>query len=497
MGRILTKRIRDRKQIPLPAADRTTRVVLRNRRSLLVTIVAAIACGHIGAAPTSGDEPAIVEALGAYFASDDSDRRDALVRQIESDPAYARDKVSVWLHAASSFDPIKHSTLVMRIPIGRKKPRTVRLRLPKGYDAGRAWPLLMVYHGSGGNAKNFLRFVEQLLGEQADEFIIAAPHDYRQTVVDLPGPPSAEHPTIRHAIRQRVHVDSDRMYSLGYSLGGYATWTFATLHADRFAGAIALASTFSFPSEGALWEAMLPNLNHVPILHVWGGKDPLPCPGFGGRRARMTISQLNRRFAAILPKIDANITSHMLPEKGHGGVTPAPDQLQRILARRRVRNPRHVEHTFRHLYQGLAYWLQAETWLGDRWDTAFHQEVLRELNTSDDAEEIIMRKVVDRMARLVGTLRGQSISIRRRHVGDLVVWFSEDLIDWTQPVKVVVDDATVFEGAVKPNLHACLEQARTTLDFDRLRWAGLRVSRDGKAEVITKANPATKPPAPW
>lgn len=453
-------------------------------------MVTAIACGHAGALPTSGDEPAIVVAIGAYFSTDDPDERETLVRRIEQDPEYDRTKVSEWLHAASKFDPIKRSTLVMRIPIGHKKLRTVRLRLPKGYDAGRAWPLLMVYHGSGGSAKNFLRFVERLLGPRVDEFIIAAPHDYRNTIVDLPGPPSAEHPMVWRAIKKRVHVDSDRMYALGYSLGGYATWTYATLYADRFAGAIALACTYSFPSEGQLWEAMLPNLNHVPILHVWGDQDPLPCPGFGGRRARMTISQLNRRFTALLPKIDADVTSRMLPGIAHNGVVPPPDQLQRILAKRRVRSPKRVEHTFRNLHQGQAYWLEAETWLGDKWDEAFHQHVNDELNADDDSDDAVMQQVVERMGHLAGSLKGQSISVQRRHVGDLVVWFSNEMIDWTKPIKVVVDDANVFEGRIMPSLHVCLEQAGRSSDFERLRWAGLRVNQDGRVQFITYTNPS-------
>jgi hypothetical protein len=38
---------------------------------------------------------------------------------------------------------------------------------------------------------------------------------------------------------------------------------------------------------------------------------------------------------------------------------------------------------------------------------------------------------------------------------------------------------------LKPDLHVCLSQAARTLDFDRLRWAGVRVDPRGKAGPVT------------
>ncbi len=61
------------------------------------------------------------------------------------------------------------------------------------------------------------------------------------------------------------------------------------------------------------------------------------------------------------------------------------------------------------------------------------------------------------------------------------------MIDWSQPVSVTVDGKRVFVGTLKPDLLVCLLQAARTYDFDRLRWAGLRVRGD-VATVVTEAN---------
>ncbi|HYG64448.1 MAG TPA: hypothetical protein VEL74_17855, partial [Thermoanaerobaculia bacterium] len=72
-----------------------------------------------------------------------------------------------------------------------------------------------------------------------------------------------------------------------------------------------------------------------------------------------------------------------------------------------------------------------------------------------------------------------------RHVGDFTVWIGDGMVDWNQPVTLVVDGKKVWEGDLDPDLHLCLAQAARTRDFDRLRWAGLRVDDDRRVSVVT------------
>jgi hypothetical protein len=77
------------------------------------------------------------------------------------------------------------------------------------------------------------------------------------------------------------------------------------------------------------------------------------------------------------------------------------------------------------------------------------------------------------------------LKVETRHVGDFTVWIGDGMVDWSQPVTLVVDGKKLWEGDLDPDLHVCLAQAVRTRDFDRLRWAGLRVSARRDVTVVT------------
>jgi ribonucleotide reductase alpha subunit len=61
----------------------------------------------------------------------------------------------------------------------------------------------------------------------------------------------------------------------------------------------------------------------------------------------------------------------------------------------------------------------------------------------------------------------------------------DGMIDWEQPVILVMSGRPAFEGRLEPELYVALSQAARTWDFDRLRWAGLRFRGGGKARPVT------------
>jgi hypothetical protein len=83
-----------------------------------------------------------------------------------------------------------------------------------------------------------------------------------------------------------------------------------------------------------------------------------------------------------------------------------------------------------------------------------------------------------------------------------VIWLGDGMVDWAKPITVVANGREAFAGKVAPDLAVCLAQAARTLDFDRLRWAGVKVARDGRAALVTaedrflevvSARPGTNP----
>jgi hypothetical protein len=59
-------------------------------------------------------------------------------------------------------------------------------------------------------------------------------------------------------------------------------------------------------------------------------------------------------------------------------------------------------------------------------------------------------------------------------------------------VTIEVDGKVVFSGKVAPALELALARAKATMDFERLVFAGIRVSASGDASVVT----ATAMPEP-
>jgi poly(3-hydroxybutyrate) depolymerase len=441
--------------------------------------------------PDEGATPAAPAALladlAAFFRTEDRERRAALASSVAAHPAFERSRLGAWLHRLDLWETLPPGRRDLAVPVGCGEVRPVLLRVPKGYTPERPWPFLYLLHPSGSNGPSFLGYLEQLLGPRIDDFLVAAPSHYRQTGLDAPAPFTIDHLAIFQAVRRVAHVDADRTYAIGYSTGGYAAWAVALFHADQVAGAVAIGSVFTVPpGEDGLWKSVLPNFAQVPVMHVWGSRDSMPVIAMGSRDSMGTMAEVNQRFREWTKKMDLPIEDCRIPGRGHGGLKPPSGPLAELLARRRVHYPRQVDHTFRHVHQGHCYWLEAHTWEGPHWGPQLPR-VDRKPGEND--AHALGRTVKDLLGTLRGEISGQRLAVDRSHVGDFTVWVGEGMLDWQAPVEVEVAGRKVFEAPLQPDLLVCLEEAARTFDFDRLRWAGVRVEARGAAEPVTGRTP--------
>jgi predicted esterase len=431
-------------------------------------------------------EPEIVADLTAFFRTADTGERARLAARVASDPAFRRDRLTGLLHRMSLWAPVAEGRHVIQVPVGYGETRDVTLRVPRGYAPDRAWPLVYALHPSGGDGPSFIGYVEALLGPRVEEFLIAAPSHYRQTGLDAPAPFTVDHTAILRAVRRTLHVDGGRQYALGYSLGGYASWAVACLHADELAGAVPISSAFSIPpTAGGLWRAMVPNVLSLPILNVWGALDNLVVFGIEGEPLG-GIADLNRPFALWVAGLLPLLTNVEIPNAGHGNARPPQPALEAILSSRRVDQPKLIEHNYRHLHQGHAYWLEASAWSGPAWGVG------RPAVTPQPGEsraQALERTLAGLLGHLRGELVDQSVRVETRHVAELTIWFGDGMIDWQRPATVHVDGRAVFAGTLSPDLLLILTEAERRFDLDRLRWAGLRVREGGGAEAVTATTP--------
>jgi pimeloyl-ACP methyl ester carboxylesterase len=439
--------------------------------------------------PSAQADPASL--VRAYWAERDAGARSALAGRLASHSDYRPSRLREWLHESVPFEDLASGTSTITVDAGAGETARVTLVLPEGYRRDRAWPLVYALHPSGEPADTWAGQVQRMLGRRARDFVIASP-EYRQNYIAAKPPFVAEHAAILDAVGRRVHVDANRVYAFGYSKGGFAAWYVALYFADRFAGAVSLAAGFDVaPGADGFWRQLVPNVAHVPVLNAWGGQDPLVIRDLAEKPAG-TFAESNRWFEQAVRGMGLPITNIEVAGGVHNQLAPPGEPIVDILNRRRAADPPRVSHVFRHLHQASSYWLEGLTWVGDSWGEPWPTREAARPGESDAAA--LARTLEPLLGRLAGVREGQVIRVTRQHIGDIVVWFGERSVAWGEPVSIECDGKVVFSGRLAQDAELALARAKATMDFERLVFAGIRVSAPGEASVVTAA---TMPEPAW
>lgn len=190
--------------------------------------------------------------------------------------------------------------------------RTYSLYLPPSYDASRPWPLILAFHGAGGDG-GVAEFVGLDIAAARAGFILAAPDGVGGswalgcggcTVADQMGIDDVRFVSLLIAhLARHLSVDLDRVFGAGLSDGG----TFSNRLACELplAGAAVVAGTLFNPGrcqpERAVSmvafhgtnDSIIPFANGVSPVHIWASLDgcapeptvtPLPDPEDDGTR---------------------------------------------------------------------------------------------------------------------------------------------------------------------------------------------------------------------
>jgi hypothetical protein len=196
--------------------------------------------------------------------------------------------------------------------------------LPEGYgeDAGRSWPLILFFHGTGDIGEN------PYLLAKASPFlyirekgplgcIIAAP--LLRTRASSGFFPDAYLEGALDEILAAYRVDPSRVYATGLSLGGEAVYEIATLRPGAFAAIAPLAAfSRSIPA--------LASVTGMSVLAIHGAAD------------RVVPPKLGRAPAEALAKAGADVVFELLPGHDHDVWTDSysdPMFYERLLSKRR------------------------------------------------------------------------------------------------------------------------------------------------------------------
>lgn len=154
--------------------------------------------------------------------------------------------------------------------------RTYLVHLPASYEAGRASPLVLVFHGGGGRSAG----VDRLTGLNAladrEGFIVVYPeavdrqwNDGRRARAVSGVDDLAFVETLLITLAQKYNIDRSRVYACGISNGGFFAEYLALKMPDRLAAVGAVAATV--PADLRAVGSGRP----VPIVFFIGREDPL------------------------------------------------------------------------------------------------------------------------------------------------------------------------------------------------------------------------------
>ncbi len=155
------------------------------------------------------------------------------------------------------------------------------LYIPKNYDANKKYPLVIMLHGAGSNHRLALRRVFGKSNNQDEtdveasryfpawkdvDFIVASP--FARGTMGYQGVAEKDVYDVLADVKSRFHIDEDRTYLTGLSMGGGGTVWLGLTRPDIWA---ALVPVCPAPPRGT--DAYLPNSLNIPMYFHHGDAD--------------------------------------------------------------------------------------------------------------------------------------------------------------------------------------------------------------------------------
>lgn len=403
----------------------------------------------------SGDEPTVVTlddvrstitvdvdltGEGTRVEREEVDIDDALVRR---DPVAARQLAWDQLLA----DDAAHTDLVAdhaasRVRTAeRESPYTLK-KVGERPDDER-WPLVIAMHGGGGAPQEVndqqWRHMQIYYKDHPEAggylyLALRAPNNSWNGVYD-----DAIVPLFQRLIRQLVvceDADPARVYTLGYSHGGYGAWVIGPKAPDLFAGVHASAAA---PTDG---ETRIENLANLPFSFMVGELDTSYGRFDRNEAAGARLKKLRAESGETLYPFEYT----MVAGNGHGGL-PDRDLLPQLLERRRVQAPSHL------------VWTTTDNRIADHWwlhlpEPVSGAQLGATLTRSDGTN-------ANRVELTVAGVERVELLLDERHV------------DPSRPLVVTVNGSAPQEFELEPSAAVLLETMTRRADSDHA--ATLRV----------------------
>jgi pimeloyl-ACP methyl ester carboxylesterase len=310
-------------------------------------------------------------------------------------------------------------------------PQFCRSYLPVNYDPSKKWPLVVYLHGYNGDNPEYINWwsADKRHDPSSDKHgaIFIEPHGRGNT--QYLGIGDQDVLKCIEMAKQRFHVDDDRVYLVGSSMGGFGTWNVATRHPELFA-AIApiygggdyhvsiskenlakMSSWDLFQNDKSSSTAQLESLLGMPILVSHGDQD------------QSVNVNLSRYLVRMLQRWDYDVRYIEVPGKGHEELGLWDQTIPWLLQHKRNIAPRQVRVRAADLQTASAYWVKV---------------------TQKKSPYEFM--VVDAEA-----LEGNIIRLDSKNVYEVSLTPDKSLIDYDKPIKVFWNGKSIAGNNLKLN----------------------------------------------
>jgi predicted esterase len=254
-------------------------------------------------------------------------------------------------------------------------PQFCRAYLPPDYSPDRAWPMVVSLHGYKADNPPAWRWENADLRHcpWSDRYGVIYIEPHGRGNAGFRGFAEADVLRAIAEAKRRLRVDDDRVYLMGYSMGGDGAWSVGSRHPELFAGlapvyggwdwhattsdaaAAALTPWQRFDEERWSSFAQAESLLHMPILVTHGDADD-------------TVPVEGSRYAVrMLQRWGYDIRYHEYPGVGHGATGWCEDEIVPwLLEHKRVATPTHIRLRSPDLAGASAYWLKVTECLNPR-----------------------------------------------------------------------------------------------------------------------------------
>ena len=412
------------------------------RQSLIVALLLTGCVASDGLADSSPAPMTGLASLVAQFLeTNESSEADRLLQAILTDSTASIESVS---------RIIRTDRVYQTQPVGMRPDEEIMLRgrayplsllIPETYDQTKSYALVVCLHGAGFTGDAYL---ERWKARLSDAYLLACP-SYPSGAWFTRRAEELVLATIQW-VKQRYHIDPDRVFLTGMSNGGIGTWLVGMHHAPLFAGLAPMASGL----DGVLMP-FLANLRNTPVYIIHGEKDQV-MPVDLSRSISKELSTLGYPHVYREHQREHPMAGgHYFPKE------EVPDLVLWFDHQRREALPTKLTVTREASHFQPFNWVRL-----DATDAiaAFSDDLV------DKRDERIKRR--DYAWLDVAVREGNRVEVQTDHVRRYSLFLNETLIDLTKPLTVITNGEVSFSGTVTPSVETLLRQARLRQDPQRL-----------------------------